>query len=158
MNTPLFATITLAVLQVTSPSFKNDDYIPVKFSCEGDNISPELSVKDIPEHTASLAIVVEDPDAPRGIVTHWIAWNIDPSGNIPEKSNAGVQGKNTRGNNGYMGPCPPSGVHHYHFKIYALDEKLNLPEGSTKEQLQDAMKDHIIGFGELVGLYQKTKQ
>jgi Raf kinase inhibitor-like YbhB/YbcL family protein len=157
MDTSVFAGIAVVVLQVSSPSFSNNDFIPSKFSCEGDNTSPAISVKNIPAQTQSLAIIVEDPDAPNGTVTHWIAWDMDPSGNITEKSTTGTQGKNTRGNNGYMGPCPPNGTHHYHFKIYALDKKLGLAEGSTKEQLLDAMKDHILGSGELIGLYKKAK-
>ena len=158
MNTSLLSGITVVVLQVSSPSFNNNEYIPQKFSCEGDNISPALSIKNIPPKTASLALIVEDPDAPKGTVTHWIAWNIDSSGDISEKSTQGIQGKNTRGNNGYMGPCPPNGVHHYHFKVYALDKKLELPEGSTKQELESAMKDHILGAGELVGLYEKQNK
>jgi len=157
MSTSLFAGMALVALEITSPSFRNDGYIPVKFSCEGENVSPALSVKNIPSQAVSLAIVVEDPDAPNGTFTHWIAWNIEPLGNIPEKSMQGIQGKNSKGNNGYMGPCPPKGTHHYHFKIYALNAKLSLPEGSTKKQLLEAMNDHIIGSGELVGLYEKTK-
>ena len=155
MDTSIFAGIAAVVLQVSSPSFSNNDYIPSKFTCDGDNFNPEISVKNIPPQTQSLAIIVEDPDAPNGTVTHWIAWDIDPSGNISEKSMAGTQGKNTKGDNKYMGPCPPSGVHHYHFKVYALDKKIGLSEGSTKEELQDAIKDHIIGSGELIGLYKK---
>ena len=157
MSTSLFDGMELAALEITSPSFKSDDYIPVKFSCEGENISPALSIKNIPSDAASLAIIVEDPDAPNGTFIHWVAWNIEPSENITEKSNLGVQGKNTKGNDGYMGPCPPEGTHHYHFKIYALDAKMSLPHGNTKEQLLKAMKDHIIASGELVGLYAKTK-
>jgi Raf kinase inhibitor-like YbhB/YbcL family protein len=156
MSVSLFAT-AVVLLQVSSPSFNNNDYIPAKFSCEGDNTSPAINVQNIPPKTVSLAIVVEDPDAPQGTVTHWVAWNIDPSGKISEKDKEGVPGKNTRGKNEYMGPCPPSGVHHYHFTVYALDAKMDLPEGSSKEELRASMQNHIIGQGELIGLYQKTK-
>jgi Raf kinase inhibitor-like YbhB/YbcL family protein len=155
MITSFITTTVIAMLQVTSPSFTNNGNIPEKFSCQGDNINPALTIKDIPAGTVSLAVIVEDPDAPQGTVTHWIAWNIDPSGNIPEKSTLGIPGQNTKGNNGYMGPCPPSGTHHYHFKVYALDAKLNLEEGGSKENLLKAMQPHILATGELVGLYRK---
>jgi Raf kinase inhibitor-like YbhB/YbcL family protein len=157
MDNSIFAGIAVAVLQVTSISFSNNGNIPSKFTCEGENISPAISVKGIPQETKSLAILVEDPDAPNGTVIHWAAWNIDPAGNIAEKSILGTQGKNSRGANGYMGPCPPTGTHHYHFKVFALDRMLGVTEGSSKEQLEAAMKGHIVGEGELVGLYQKSK-
>ncbi|HMC87312.1 MAG TPA: YbhB/YbcL family Raf kinase inhibitor-like protein [Chitinophagaceae bacterium] len=157
MEHSLFTTAAILVLQVSSPAFMNNGDIPVKYSCQGDNISPALSVRNIPAGAISLALIVEDPDAPNGTVTHWVAWDLDPAGIIPEKNTSGTQGKNTKGNNGYMGPCPPDGTHHYHFKVYALDTKINLPEGSTKEQLIAAIKDHTLGEGELIGLYKKTK-
>jgi Raf kinase inhibitor-like YbhB/YbcL family protein len=157
MDTSIFAGIAIAVLQVTSPSFTDNSNIPMKFTCEREGISPALSVTGIPPEAKSLAVIVEDPDAPNGTVTHWIAWDMEPTGDIAEKSTAGVQGKNTRNNNGYMGPCPPTGTHHYHFKVYALDKKLGLPEGSTKEQLEAEMKDHVLATGEIIGLYKKSK-
>ena len=157
MDTSIFAGIAVAVLQVTSPSFNENGNIPAKFTCQGDNISPAITVKGMPPETKSLAIIVEDPDAANGTVIHWVAWDMDAAGNIPEKSMGGTQGKNTRGNNGYMGPCPPTGAHHYHFKVYALDRMLGLAAGSSKDQLVAAMKGHIVGEGELVGLYEKSK-
>lgn len=156
MITTLLNGLALVVLQVSSSSFSANGNIPVKFTCEGENTNPAVSVKNIPPGTKSLAIIVEDPDAPQGTVYHWVAWNIDPSGNIPEKTAAGVQGKNTKGDNGYMGPCPPNGTHHYHFTVYALDTKLDLAEGATAEQLRAAMHDHLLGSGELIGLYKKV--
>jgi Raf kinase inhibitor-like YbhB/YbcL family protein len=157
MDTSIFAGIAVVVLQVSSPSFTDNANIPMKFTCEGEGINPAISVKGIPPEAKSLALIVEDPDAPNGTVTHWIAWDMEPTGDIAEKSTAGTQGKNTRNNNGYMGPCPPTGTHHYHFKVYALDKKIGLPEGSTKEQLENEMKDHILASGELIGLYKKSK-
>ncbi len=158
MDTSILSGIAAVVLQVSSPSFQANGNIPSRFSCEGENISPAISIRDMPPQAQSMAIIVEDPDAPTGTVTHWIAWDMDPSGMIAEQSSAGTQGKNTKGNNGYMGPCPPSGTHHYHFKVFALDQKLGLPAGSTKEALEQAMQDHIIGSGELIGLYRKASQ
>jgi Raf kinase inhibitor-like YbhB/YbcL family protein len=155
MDTSILSGITMVILQVSSPSFSANGDIPSKFTCEGENISPALSVTNIPVQTKSLAVIVEDPDAPSGTVTHWVCWDIDPTITIAEKSTAGIQGKNSKGSNGYMGPCPPNGTHHYHFKIYALDQKLDLPEGASKTDLENVMKDHILGSGELVGLYKK---
>ena len=157
MDTSILSGIAMVILQVSSPAFSPNGDIPSRFTCEGENISPALSVTNIPVQAKSLAIIVEDPDAPSGTVTHWICWDIDPKEKITEKSTDGTQGKNTRGNNGYMGPCPPNGTHHYHFKIYALDKKLGLPEGASKADLENAMKDHVLGSGELVGLYKKMK-
>jgi Raf kinase inhibitor-like YbhB/YbcL family protein len=157
MDTSILSGIAMVILQVTSPSFEANGDIPAKFSCEGENINPALTIKNIPVQAKSLAIIVEDPDAPSGTVTHWICWDIDPVETISEKSVAGVQGKNTIGNNGYMGPCPPNGTHHYHFKIFALDKKLGLAAGASKEDLENAMKDHVVGSGELIGLYKKSK-
>ena len=156
MITTILSGVALVILEISSPSFSANGNIPAKFTCEGENKNPALSVKNIPAGTKSLAIIVEDPDAPQGTVYHWVTWNIDPSGNIPEKTAVGTQGKNTKGDNGYMGPCPPTGTHHYHFKIYALDTKLDLAEGSTEAQLTSTMKDHVLGSGELIGLYKKT--
>ena len=158
MNIVLSASVVLATLQVTSPAFTNNGYIPKKYSCEGESISPALQVTAIPAGAVGLAVIVEDPDAPQGTVTHWIAWNLDVSGKIAEKTAQGVQGKNTKGKNGYMGPCPPDGVHHYHFTVYALDAKIDLPADSDEKQLKKAMEGHILGSGELVGLYTKENK
>ncbi|HLX93088.1 MAG TPA: YbhB/YbcL family Raf kinase inhibitor-like protein [Puia sp.] len=158
MNSPIIGAIVMAALQVTSPSFKNNDFMPSRYTCEGDNISPELKVDGIPQSAKSLAVTVFDPDAPNGGVVHWAQWNIQPSPIIPEKVMDGVMGENVRGKPGYTGPCPPSGVHHYHFMVYALDTMLSIPAGSTRSDLDNAMRGHILAQGELVGLYTKTKQ
>ena len=157
MDNSILSGIAIVVLQISSPSFPENGNIPSKYTCEGENMNPAISIKNLPSQTNSIAIIVEDPDAPSGTVTHWVAWDIDPTGMIPEKSNSGTQGKNTRGEDGYMGPCPPSGTHHYHFKVFALDIKLGLAKGASKSEVENAMKDHIIGSGELIGLYKKSK-
>ena len=158
----LFAWISsffIGTLTITSPDFANNGKIPSRFSCEGENISPALHIAALPVGTKSLAIIVHDPDAPmEGGVTHWIAWNIDPVKDIPQKFNGGTQGENTRKKEGYMGPCPPTGTHHYHFIVYALDDHLNLDLSTNKEQLEKAMKNHILAKGELIGLYKKLNQ
>jgi len=148
-----------STLTITSPDFKSNEMIPSRFSCEGENISPALHIEGLPAGTKSLAIIVHDPDAQmQGGVTHWIAWNIDPVQDIPQKFEGGTQGMNTRKKEGYMGPCPPTGAHHYHFKVYALDSRLNLNLDTNEEQLENEMKNHILAEGELVGLYKKQAQ
>lgn len=146
-----------AALVVTSLSFSQNGMIPSKFTCDGDDVSPSLHIDNIPQNAISLALIVDDPDAPHGTFTHWVAWNIDPNGDIAENTKPGEQGKNGFGKSGYGGPCPPSGTHHYHFKVYALDIKLKLPSNSDKASLEHAMKGHILAEGELIGLYKKGK-
>jgi Raf kinase inhibitor-like YbhB/YbcL family protein len=150
--------ITIATLQVSSPAFDANGYIPAKYSCEGQSVNPPISIKGIPAGTNSLALIVDDPDAPKGNFDHWIIWNIDPGATISENTAPGIEGKNGRGENKYTGPCPPTGVHHYHFKVYALDRKLDLKADASKAELETAMKGHELARGELVGLYQKSRQ
>ncbi|MGZ3864507.1 MAG: YbhB/YbcL family Raf kinase inhibitor-like protein [Bacteroidia bacterium] len=151
------AIVSNTTLKVKSPAFEHNGHIPEKYTCEGQNINPAISVTDIPKGTESLALIMDDPDAPKGTFDHWIMWNISPQGEINENGAPGVQGKNGRGENKYTGPCPPSGNHHYHFKIYALDTKLDIPALTNKNGLLKAMTGHIIASGELIGVYKKTK-
>jgi Raf kinase inhibitor-like YbhB/YbcL family protein len=151
------AIVVNRVLTVKSPSFLNNDFIPSKFTCEGSDINPALIISDIPDDTKSLALIVDDPDVPNGTFDHWVMWNIPVKDKIEENSTPGAQGKNGRNENKYMGPCPPSGTHHYHFRVYALDTKLDLPVSTDKKALLQAMEGHILGSGELVGLYNKRK-
>ena len=147
-----------ASLTISSPAFNADAMIPAKFTCEGASVSPALRVGGLPSGTQSLAIIVHDPDAPMtGGFTHWVAFNIDPVQDIPEGFKGGVQAMNGAGKAGYMGPCPPSGVHHYHFRVYALDTRLALSGSAGKAELEKAMHGHILAQGDLVGLYQKKK-
>ncbi len=141
-----------------SPAFENGGMIPKKYTCDGGNINPELRIEDIPETAKSLALIVDDPDAPRGTFTHWLMWNIDPRTTVIKEesvSPGATEGKNGRGNPGYTGPCPPSGMHHYHFKLYALDATLNLPPGTSKTDLEAAINTHLIASAELIGLYAR---
>jgi len=145
-------------LIITSTSFPVDGNIPTKYTCEGNNTSPALHIESLPAGTKSLAIIVHDPDAPMaGGFTHWVAWNIAPMSNIPENFKNGEQGLNGAGKAGYMGPCPPSGTHHYHFMVYALDAKLKLDKNTNKVGLEKAMQGHILQQGDLIGLYKKVK-
>jgi len=142
-------------LTVKSSSFESNGPIPAKYTCAGANINPELTITDIPDGTKSLALILDDPDAPKGTFVHWVMWNIPVRDKINEDSAPGAEGKNGRNENKYMGPCPPSGTHHYHFKVYALDTKFNLPVSTDKESLLKAMKGHILASGVLIGTYQK---
>jgi Raf kinase inhibitor-like YbhB/YbcL family protein len=149
-----------ATLVVSSSAFSGNGMIPARYTCEGEGVgaSPALHIAGLPANTVTLAIVVHDPDAPKkGGFTHWVAWNIDPTTDIPENFKGGMEGSNGSGNTGYMGPCPPSGTHHYHFMIYALDTRLSLGKDTDKDRLESAMEGHILAQGELVGLYKKMK-
>ncbi|MBD3426721.1 MAG: YbhB/YbcL family Raf kinase inhibitor-like protein [Candidatus Omnitrophica bacterium] len=143
-------------MKITSPQFDNNGYIPAKFTCQGSDINPELVIEDIPEEAASLALIVDDPDAPMGTWVHWVVYDIPPTGKIEEDSVPGKQGHNDFDRYNYGGPCPPSGTHRYFFKVYALSKELGLEEGIDKEALEKAMKQHIIASSELVGLYKKN--
>lgn len=143
----------LSVLSISSPAFANNTYIPVKYTCEGKNINPEIIIDNIPKGTRSLVLIMDDPDAPSGTFDHWIMWNIRPQGRIEENTSPGEQGKNSHDENKYFGPCPPKGMHHYHFRIYALDTLLDLSHNTNKRMLQRAMDGHILASGELVGLF-----
>ena len=149
------ATTTKHSLTVRSVAFSAGGHIPLQYACEGEDINPPLEITGFPEGTKTLAIIVEDPDAPRGTFDHWLVWNIPPNEPIDENSVPGISGRNGFGKTGYGGSCPPSGSHRYFFRVYALDAKLDLPAGSDKKTLQDAMKGHILASGELMAQYQK---
>jgi Raf kinase inhibitor-like YbhB/YbcL family protein len=142
-------------LHVVSVAFSQDGHIPTKYTCEGENINPPLEIGNLPPKTKTLAVIVEDPDAPNGTFDHWIVWNIPPNEPITENSVPGINGVNGFGSEGYGGPCPPSGSHRYFFKVYALDISLDLSAGSNKKALLQAMKGHVLGRGELMAHYQK---
>jgi hypothetical protein len=151
--------ITDSKLTVTSSAFADGTMIPSKYSCEGTEASPPLSVTGIPAGTKSLALIVHDPDASApGGFTHWVIWNLDKSGTIPENFKGADQGLNGTGKPGYKGMCPPTGTHHYHFKVYALDTRLNIEKNTNKAGLEKVMQGHILGEGEIVGLYAKAKK
>ena len=147
----------IETLTVSSIAFRDHAYIPIKYTCDGENINPPLTIQNIPEGTKSMVLVVEDPDAPIRTWVHWIVWNIPPTTKVKEKLMPvlGVVGTNDFGKKKYVGPCPPSGVHRYFFKVYALNDLLNLKPTTTKLLLERTMSSHIIGFGELVGLYKR---
>lgn len=144
-------------MQLTSLEFGNNELIPSKFTCEGEDINPPLIIEDIPQGTQSLALVVDDPDALGATFVHWVVWNIPLVSRIEAGSVPGNQGVNDFGRKNYGGPCPPSGTHRYFFKIYALDIKLTLPEEVNKESLEKAMQGHILDKTQLIGLYRKKR-
>lgn len=144
-------------MKITSPEFKNNEFIPKKFTCEGNDVNPTLIIEDIPKEAKSLALVVDDPDAPMGTWVHWVVYDIAAVSKIDENSIPGKQGSNDFGRKDYGGPCPPSGTHRYFFKIYALDTQLNLAEGISKKTLEKAMNGHILDKAELIGLYQRGR-
>ena len=145
-----------SAISITSPSFQAGGDIPTKFTCNGTNVSPELQISSVPNEAKSVVLIVDDPDAPRGLFTHWIVWNIDPkTTRVAENSApaAGVQGTNDFGKRNYGGPCPPSGMHRYFFKIFALDTKLELKPGARRAELDAAMRGHVLAQGELMARY-----
>ncbi len=146
-------------LHISSTVFNDNESIPRKYTCDGENINPSLSFSGIPEETKSLALIIDDPDAPVKTWVHWIIFDIPPQfDQIPEGSPppSSIQGLNDFGNNSYGGPCPPSGQEHrYFFKLYALDTILELSSGTTKATLEAAMEGHIIAQTSLVGKYSR---
>lgn len=149
--------IPSSTMKLTSPAFQNEGLIPSKYTCDGDNISPALIISDIPNNAKSLALIMDDPDAPMGTFVHWVVWNIPADKKeIKEGETGGFkEGMNDFGRIGYGGPCPPSGTHRYFFKLYALDTKLNLNDDVTKADLEKAMGDHIIAQARLMGTYSR---
>jgi len=148
-----------AKMKIISSAFQQGGNIPSKSSCDGANTNPSLQISDVPPEAKGLVLIVDDPDAPSGLFTHWAVWNISPqTSTIPEGSTPkGVQGTNDFGKSGYGGPCPPSGTHRYYFKIFALDRELDLRSGAKRSQLDAAMKGHVIAQGELMGRYSRKK-
>lgn len=146
----------IKTLDISSDAFEDRMYIPSKYTCDGVNVNPPIEISNIPKEAKSLVLIVDDTDAPIRTWTHWIVWNIPPAKKIKENSLSGLQGLNDFRQHHYGGPCPPSGTHHYHFKVYALDDILYLQRNATKYDLEKAMNSHIIAFGELVGLYKRA--
>ncbi len=146
-------------LSFSSAAFSNGGFIPPRFTCDGANISPPLSISGVPEKAQSLVLIMDDPDAPKETWDHWVVFNMPPTTrDIPEgKEPVGRAGVNSWGKTGYRGPCPSSGEHRYFFRIYALSRALALPVGSTKAQVLAAMKGYVLEEGELVGRYQRPK-
>ena len=147
-----------ARMKITSSAFPESGNIPSKFTCDGSDVNPALDFSGAPSAAKSLALIVDDPDAPSGVFTHWIVWNLDPKTNgIGENSSpaGAIQGTNDFSKSGYGGPCTPSGTHRYYFKIFALDCVLDLKTGAKRRELEAGMSGHVIGQGELMGRYSR---
>ncbi len=144
-------------MRITSTAFKEGASIPAKYTCDEKDTIPPLSFEDVSEKAVTLALVMDDPDAPMGIWDHWVVWNMprDTKGVREGSEPKGVAGKNSWGKTGWGGPCPPDREHRYFFKLYALDTKLDLKAGSTKAQLEVAMKGHIVAEAQLMGRYNR---
>lgn len=147
-------------MKLISPAFFHNGFIPKEYSCDGTGEHPPLRLSGAPAEAKSLALIVDDPDAPRGLWTHWLVWNIDPkiieikTGEVPSGA---AQGKTSSGENAWGPPCPPSGTHHYRFKLFALDIPLNLAADTRQRDLEAALRGHIFDQTELVGLYARGK-
>lgn len=147
----------ISKIELKSSAFSATEEIPPHYTCDGEDVNPPLDIGEIPKDTESLVLIVEDPDAPNGVWDHWIVWNIEPVHHISEDSVPGTEGKNSFGKHHYGGPCPPSGSHRYFFKLYALNDQLELDENSNKEDVEAAMVGKILGRGELMGTYSRKK-
>lgn len=142
-------------LTLKSAAFADKNYMPLKYTCSGNNISPQLTIENIPKNTKSFALIMVDPDTSVGEFAHWVMFNIPVTSTINENSSPGTVGSNGRKERKYTGPCPPNGVHEYHFTIYALDTKLDMPDTTGKVRLMTAIRGHVISSAELVGLFTK---
>jgi Raf kinase inhibitor-like YbhB/YbcL family protein len=143
-------------MKMESPSFASGGMIPDKFTCMGEEASPRLVIAGVPAQAKSLALIVDDPDAPGKTFVHWVAFNIPVSTTvIPENGAPGEQGINSGGGQGYTSPCPPSGTHRYYFKLYALDTVFSLEGDVDKAAVELAMQGHVIAQAELMGTYKK---
>lgn len=148
---------------LSSTAFEHETAIPERYTCDAEDLSPELSWSGVPDGTMSLALVMDDPDAPAGTWVHWVLFNIPASvvrldESVPDDEqlpSGAVHGQNSWGDLGYGGPCPPSGTHRYFFKLYALDANLDLGPGATKDQVLAAMNSHVLGEAELMGRYSR---
>jgi len=148
-------TAVKTTLYISSPAFENEGMIPKLYTCDGKGKNPPIRIGALPENTHSLVLIVEDPDAPGRIFDHWVVWNIPPIEMIEEDSTPGKIGKNSKGENRYTGPCPPDGIHRYFFKLYALDVLLYMDDNADKNDVIEAMQNHILGYGELIGVYKR---
>jgi Raf kinase inhibitor-like YbhB/YbcL family protein len=146
-------------ISVTSRGFQDGGKIPRKYTCDGDDVSPPLTWKGVPPNAGSLALVVDDPDAPRGTFTHWVVLDLDPTTTALDEARlptgAAKQAKNSAGRPKYFGPCPPSGTHHYRFTVYALSEATGLPDGAELDEALSAIETRALARGRLTGLYSR---
>ena len=148
---------SIKTLSVTSKVFDEGGAIPKRYTCDGLNVNPPLDIAFIPQKTVSIAILMEDPDAPINSWTHWLVWNLPPAHQIKENTYLGRNGINDFSRNFYCGPCPMKGSHHYVFKIYALDVLLKLSSSTRKHEFERNLSGHVLAYGELTGIYERNK-
>jgi Raf kinase inhibitor-like YbhB/YbcL family protein len=148
----------MGAIKISSTAFTQNGFIPAKYTCDGLDVSPPLVIENVPPEARSLALIVDDPDAPAGTWVHWVVWNIDPAtkeikeNSLPPGAQEGMSDFRKRG---YGGPCPPGGTHRYFFKLYALDTMMTLGPNTTKALLEQAIKRHIVAQCELIGRYKR---
>lgn len=152
-------------MNLTSPAFKDGGAIPAKYSCDGEGVSPPLAWTGVPAGAQALALIVEDPDAPSGVFTHWVVFNIPPTadGLSENASHEGMpagakQGRNSMGRTGWFGPCPPSGAHHYVFHLYAVNVAFELKAGAERSDVDNVTRGHVLAEAKLTGLYTRHKK
>jgi Raf kinase inhibitor-like YbhB/YbcL family protein len=151
-------------LELSSSVFDSGDPIPTRYTCDGEDISPPLEWRGVPQEAQSLVLIVDDPDVPRGAFSHWVLCDIPVTQNGLEEGfsgakspEVGAQGRNDFGNTGYEGPCPPTGAEHrYYFRLYALDQKIGITPGATRAQVLDRIQDHIVAQTEMIGTYARS--
>ncbi len=150
-------------MKLASSVFVHEGKIPSRYTCDGDNTNPPLTISDVPSEAKSLVLIMDDPDVPKeiredGMWDHWVLFNLPA--NLREINEGeeplGTRGKGTSGNLDYFGPCPPDREHRYFFKLYALDKELDLPEKATKQQVEHAMEGHVLVKAELIGRYERS--
>lgn len=149
-------------MKLSSPAFAEGGSIPMKYTCEGENINPPLEIEGVPAKAGSLVLIMDDPDVPPSVradqmYDHWVIFDIPPTIRMIEENSPspGVMGKSTNGQNTYVGPCPPDREHRYFFKLYALDREIRLRTGATKQEVERAMQGHILAEAKLMGRYRK---
>ena len=143
-------------MELTSPSFVHNGAIPARYTCDGEDVSPQIDIADIPDGTKTLVLIMDDPDAPNGTWDHWVAYDIEPVHLIPEDVGVlGTEGLNSWKRKGYGGPCPPSGTHRYFFMVLALDTTLGLDGGANKATVLAAADGHVLEEAVLMGTYAR---
>jgi Raf kinase inhibitor-like YbhB/YbcL family protein len=151
-------------MKITSPAFKENSAIPARYTCDGEDVSPPLEWSDLPENTKTVALICDDPDAPKHDFAHWVMFNVSPEQRRlaehvpaePQLASGARQGKNDFGRVGYGGPCPPSGTHRYRFALYALDTELDVPPSAPRDRVLQAMHGHVLETAELKATYSRT--
>jgi Raf kinase inhibitor-like YbhB/YbcL family protein len=146
-------------MELTSSAFEHQGVIPERYTCDGSDVSPPLTLRDVPSAAVTLVLVMEDPDAPGGVWDHWIAFDIPAETSIPEAvTSLGTPGRNSSGRAEYEGPCPPSGIHRYFISVYALDTRLGLEPGADKAEVLEALSGHVLAEATLMGRYGRGRK